>query len=391
MYLSQAFSYINHGQAQKIEFIRGFFPPDIIARYFDQFWSGRPQADAASLEFAKSPSADAKAKLTKEFMALLAENFGMSAYVLPAVLFAVVASIVLFIGFAGGLSFAEHLTTNSYPVAPLGLRMDLVSIAAIFGAFTYIASDAITRNHQWTFHASDLSWYSLRLVFAVPLGQAIALTWTGGATGSNGVGPATGAFLAFVVSMFSFESITAMLSSVAAKTGTVPSSAPVDKNDVILSLAGVDQENARSLAVEGITTVSQLVAVDPIRTSIGTGLPFEYVVKLIDAALLWDYLVSDVGSLRPFGFRGATDVLSYIEEQRTATSSSSSSAGGAPPPTTPGAAPDMDSLLVAIAGKTKIDPVGLRNVFARIGVDPYVDFVLRMYNAGEQTYNLGKA
>ena len=203
---------------------------------------------------------------------------------------------------------------NLAPVKPLGLQMDLVSVAAIFGAFTWVVSDSIARNHLWTFHPSDLSWYALRLLIAVPLGQAIAVAWPSTPAGGT-LGVGTGPFLAFVISMFSFDSITKILSSVAAKAGALPSASPDERNDIVLKLAGVDDEKARALAVEGVTTITQLIAVDPVRTSIRSGLPFEYVVTLIDAALLWRYLGTDLDSFREFGFIGASQVLNFADEQ----------------------------------------------------------------------------
>ena len=174
-----------YGPSKEIQFIKGFFPPAIIAAYFREFSSGNFKAlDAADALSAAGKDAEqcrqAVAALTIEFDTVLEESFGLSAYVIPAILFAAVAFIVLFIGYTGGLGYAKSLVTKlPPPVRPLGLTLDLVSVAAIFGAFTWIASDAITRNHQWMFHPSDLSWYSLRLIFAVPLGQAIAITWSG--------------------------------------------------------------------------------------------------------------------------------------------------------------------------------------------------------------------
>ena len=100
---------------------------------------------------------------------------------------------------------------------PLGLRLDLVSVAAIFGAYTWIASNSITRGHLWTFHPSDLAWYALRLLIAVPLGQAIAQTAPGSATAG-----AVGAFLAFVISMFSLDGIKKFLAAAATRLGQHP-------------------------------------------------------------------------------------------------------------------------------------------------------------------------
>lgn len=326
--IGPVFAYINIGQPKKIEIIRGFYSSDLIARYFDQFWRGRDGFAALVRQWrAQRPnlSPDLTAELETKFAGLFRDDFGPSVYLAPSVLLTAVGFIVLFFGYAGGIALGEALVNGSPPITPLGVQLDLVSVAAIFGAFTWIASDSITRNHQWTFHPSDLSWYALRLIIAVPLGQAISVIWRAapGAAGSTpaallGTGTGTGAFLAFVISMFSLDSITKILSNVAAKAGMLPSTTPEERNDVIVKLPGVDEEKASALRTEGVTTIAQLIAVDPIRTSIRTGLPFEYVVCLIDAALLWRYVGVQLDALREFGFIGASQVLNFAEAQRPA-------------------------------------------------------------------------
>lgn len=322
--IGPALAYVNSGQARKIEIIRGFYSPDLIARYFDQFWRGRDGFAALVRRWrAQRPnlSAELTAELELGFSELFRDEFGSGTYLIPSILLAAVGFIVLFFGYAGGIALAETLlsSTNQPPIKPLGLQVDLVSVAAIFGAFTWVASDSITRNHQGTFHPSDLSWYALRLIIAVPLGRAIAAAPFAGAADSASTGllaHGTGAFLAFVISMFSLDSISRILGSVAAKTGALPSATPEERNDVIVKLPGVDEEKARALGAEGVTTIAQLIAVDPIRTSIGTGLPFEYVLGLIDAALLWRYFGIHLEALREFGFIGASQALNFAEAQR---------------------------------------------------------------------------
>jgi hypothetical protein len=406
--LGQAFAYVTKGQAKKIEFIKGFFPPAVIAAYLVEFASGDANAVAAAAALHAAGADDVKVqaangKLSEIFDDLLIGNFGIRAYALPSILFAVVAFIVLFIGYAGGLGYAESLTTKVSPVRPLGLTVDLVSVAAIFGAFTWIASDAITRNHQWTFHPSDLSWYSLRLIAAIPLGQAIAATW-----------PGNGAVLAFVIGMFSLDRITAMLSSAAAKATGVPTSTPAERDDVVLTLPGVDEDNARALAAEGISTILQLKAIDPIRTSIRTGLPFEYILCLIDAALLWDFVGADLAVMRPFGFPGASYVLNYVDQERLVfcASQEADMVAGQQPQADPAAQAKgavatklRDAALVskraivanpttamqtlwsaieakaaAASPKSKLDKTGLQSIFSAITGDDYSIFIRNMYN-----------
>jgi hypothetical protein len=52
-----------------------------------------------------------------------------------------------------------------------------------------------------------------------------------------------------------------------------------------------------------------LVTADPIRVSIRTGLSFEYVLNLINSALLWVFVGNALKLLAPLGLRGASDVL----------------------------------------------------------------------------------
>jgi hypothetical protein len=418
--LGQVFAYVTIGQAKKIQFIKTFFPPAIIAAYFREFASGSTGAMAAAdaLKAAagndQTANDEASKQIEAKFDHILDENFGLSVYIVPSILFAAVAFIVLFIGYAGGLGYAESLLapTKLSPVRPLGLTLDLVSVAAIFGAFTWIASDAITRNHQWTFHPSDLSWYTVRLIFAVPLGQAVAVAWAG--TGGNGIGASTGALIAFVISMFSLERINTLLSGVAAKVSGVPTASAAERDDVILTLPGVDEEKARALALEGVSTILQLKAVDPIRTSIRTGLPFEFVLALIDASILWIFVGNDLACLRACGFPGASYVLNFLDEERTALrnrlqaeidAGSNANADQATQEKAKEAAQNIlqiqestayllsdantrvSDLLGAIEAsaksadaKSKICKQCLRNIFSALAHDGYAIFIRNMYN-----------
>jgi hypothetical protein len=246
--------------------------------------------------------------------------------------------------------------------------LDLVSVAAIFGAYTWVASDAITRNHQWTLHPSDLSWYALRLIIAVPLGQAIALLWHGAPSGGGGssasvglLGAGTGAFLAFVISMFSLDSITQILSSIASKTGALPSTTPEERDDVVLRLPGVDEEKARTLQVEGVSTIAQLITVDPILISIRTGLQFEYILRLIDVALIWRYFGANTKLLCSLGFTGASSLLKLRDAQC-----------------------DQNSIASDVETDTekKITKISFLNVVEALSSDSYAIFIRRLLTSG---------
>ena len=268
------FAYLNIGQKKKIEVITGFYTPDTIADYFDQFWAGRDgfrtlvRHYRGVLDAQKPAAADA---LKKQFDQMFTTDFGVKVFIIPSIIFVAAAAIVLFLGYSGGLGLAVSFggVTKPPPVLPFGIKFDLITIAAIFGAYTWIASDAIVRCHQWTLHPSDLAWYALRMIIAVPLGQALAIAASSSATAPVPAG--IGAFAAFVGSMFSLDAITRTLATAATRFGLQMNSGAEERDDLIVKLAGVDESKANALSMEGVSTIGQLVTIDPIRVSIRTG------------------------------------------------------------------------------------------------------------------------
>lgn len=313
--MAAVFSYLNVGLKKKTEIITGFYTPDTIADYFDQFWAGRDGFCQLSRDYRAGKPGAGRA-LEEQFQALFATDFGAKTFVIPAIILLAAGAVVLFMGYAGGLGYAVALgdPAKIAPVQPFGIKLELVSIAAIFGAYTWAASDVIVRAHQWTLHPSDLAWYALRLIVAVPLGYALALAVSANPVASGATVPVgIGAFAAFVGSMFSLDAITKALGTAATRFGMPMNASPEERDDLIIKLAGVDDAKARALSTEGLTTIGQLVTVDPIRVSIRTGLSFEYVLNLVNAALLWVFVGNALKFLAPLGLRGASDVLAMDE------------------------------------------------------------------------------
>lgn len=318
--LAAIFSYLNVGLKKKTQVITGFYTPDTIAEYFNQFWAGRDGFRRLILNYRTDATAGKPVTgkaLEDQFQALFATDFGAKTFVIPAIILLAIGTVVLFMGYAGGLGYAVALgdPAQIVPVQPFGIKLELISIAAIFGAYTWVASDVIVRSHQWTLHPSDLAWYALRLIVAVPLGYALALAVGANPVASGVTVPAgIGAFAAFVGSMFSLDAITKALGTAATRFGLPMNSSPEERDDLIIKLAGVDDAKAQALSTEGLSTIGQLVAVDPIRVCIRTGLPFEYVLNLINAALLWVFVGNALKLLAPLGLRGASDVLALDDD-----------------------------------------------------------------------------
>ena len=120
--IGPVFAYINIGQAKKIEIIRGFYSPDLIAHYFDQFWRGRFDELVRQWRMQRpNISADLAANIEARFAELFRNDFGLRVYLIPSILLSAVGFIVLFFGFAGGMALAEALLSSSTqaPIKPL--------------------------------------------------------------------------------------------------------------------------------------------------------------------------------------------------------------------------------------------------------------------------------
>ena len=366
------------------------------------------------------------------FDAHLREIFGVERIAGATWMLAIVAGAVLYFAIAGGMAMAA--TAAGKPVGHLfGIRPDLASIAAIFGAYTWVTSDVILRYRQTDLSSSDINWYVLRFVVAIPLGLALAQFAGFTATAEGKTIQSSGAILAFVISMFSLSRIQEILGGLTNRAFAIPASAAGTNEDVVLALPGVDQRTADRLDAEGVSTVSQIAVADPVRLSVRTGFSFSFVLELIDRAMLWQYLGKKVLATRPYGWLGATDVLLFamaqaegarkrsdrLEELRAAHAKAVADrdAAEAAPAiqgddqaeqarqaelaklregvATAEAAleaargaidrPAPGELATAIAAKAEIEPAGLQNLVKNIHDNEHVHFILRMKEAGPTT------
>ncbi len=186
---------------------------------------------------------------------------------------------------------------------------NLTSLAAIFGAYTWVASDVISRYRLNDLGSSNLYWYSLRFIIAVPLGEAIAAL-AGGAGAGVPTGVA-GPVLAFVLSMFSLPRLQSMLGGLAAKTYNLPASPDAARDDMPIQMPGIDQNTADILAGESVNTIAAIAAADPVMLNGRTAIPFNLVLEYIDTAILWKFTGSQLLTMREFGWAGASHVLAF--------------------------------------------------------------------------------
>jgi hypothetical protein len=172
------YRYVMVTQLLRRRLIRSYYSPQTITEYLQQFWSERDNVREllAGWEPGNPPPEKSAQDIVREFDEILDEYFGLAQFAFPFVLLTLVGLIVLFFAIEGGLTFARSPAAQppagniDMALFVVGIRIDLISIAAIFGAYTWITSDAIARNYQGTLNSSHLYWYALRLIIAIPLG-----------------------------------------------------------------------------------------------------------------------------------------------------------------------------------------------------------------------------
>jgi hypothetical protein len=297
--------YFNYGQTARISRIKGFFSVSSIRYYLQRFWKADKACRDAIELWDKQKSGAAKDGLINQLDIKINETFGHDRSQQAMTFITLLTVVILFFTYEGGLQLARE---GQNPHNLLGVKVDVISLAAIFGAYTWITSDVIYRYRQSDLGSSDLYWYALRLIVAIPLGQAIA----------KAAPTDSGALLAFVISMFSLPRIQQILGSLVNRIPGIPVTTEDARDDITLRLPGIDQRVSDKLSAEGVTTVSQLAAIDPVFLSSRAGIPFQLLLKYIDSAILWRLVGPKLLSLREFGWCGASDIISFAERQQQA-------------------------------------------------------------------------
>jgi hypothetical protein len=298
-------SYILDGQGRKRNSILTYYTPELIRMYIlhwrpcgftsdDQF----PEKDVLSY-IAGTDITDEDVK--RRFEEMLKEYFGYRRFILPVILLSAVSTVVLSIACSSGLALASGGEKHF----PLGLELNIVSIAGIAGAYTWVTWDAVTKFHQNWLHPADLFWYAGRFVIAVPIGHAIAV-YAGSDTEPAAVG--WGAAAAFVVGIFSLDAIMARLDALGSRALNLRED-PNEGDDLVMAVPGIGRDTSSKLKIEGITTASQLANADPIRLSLVTSMSIGYILEIVDRAILFGCAKEFLGKLQGIGWTRASDVL----------------------------------------------------------------------------------
>jgi hypothetical protein len=109
--ISPIISYVNFGEAKKVEIIRGFYSPVLIAEYYEQFWKGHEGLASLVTQWyhaQPNPPDTLKQKLEQSFAEFFREGFGLTVYFIPLILLITVAFIILFLDFPAASHWLKH-------------------------------------------------------------------------------------------------------------------------------------------------------------------------------------------------------------------------------------------------------------------------------------------
>jgi hypothetical protein len=263
--------------------------------YLSNFWANRIE----KYGIAGSPSTQnhlrAISTLSQQetqalFERVYIDQYGIAPFIVPL---AVIVTIVF-----GESILAVFLVYHDIEIWGAGRTL---IISAIAGAYLFSIGDAVLSVRKRSLNVSDLYWYALRLALAIPIGIAF------GAAGNGAVGHTV---VAFSISALPVDVLIKLIRRFASKA--ILSSESDEAPDQLISLQGVTVATSALLAAEGVTSIEQLVAMDPILISIRTGLPFSLILFLNSQAVVRRRFGEGADKVRTLGLVDAQSIAALL-------------------------------------------------------------------------------
>ncbi|SAK54493.1 hypothetical protein AWB81_01266 [Caballeronia arationis] len=234
------------------------------------------------------------------FETIYHEEFGLYSFLPPFLLLVVItyAEAVLLapLRACGGDSPACHGVI-------FGAGAQLV-ISAIAGAYMFAVSDAVINIRRRSLNVSDVYWYALRAFLALPIATLFA------AAPGDSMKPV----FAFAVAMLPVDVLMKEIRRLAYPASLAQTN-PEEKGDQLLTLAGVTTPVVGLFLAEGVYSVEQIAASDPVLLAIRTGLPFRFVLRLGGQAIVRRHLGDRARELVPLGLADAGPICDLVKRE----------------------------------------------------------------------------
>jgi hypothetical protein len=233
------------------------------------------------------------------FARIYHDQYGLGPFVVPFVILLAVAYA------SAALVACNYVAQNCPPTLQVACVYKLGSpllVSSLAGAFMFVVSDSVLSIRRKSLNISDVYWYSLRLFLAIPLALVIANASTG-----DGQHIAT----AFALGTLPVDA----LMKVVRRMG-FPQFTDQDKengrSDKLLVLQGVTLPVVATLESEGINSIEQVAAADPVLLSIRTGFPFRFTLRLGSQAIVRRHLGENAARLLPVGLADVVPVYLLV-------------------------------------------------------------------------------
>jgi hypothetical protein len=289
---------------------------------------------------------------TAAFDTMYSTWYGRRFFVLPGLILFLVSLISVVL-----VTFTAFDTLGHYtnPV----VNLPATAVAALAGAYLWVAHDLILRARRLDMGPSDILWASLRFIIAVPMGYAL------GSLLNESLAP----LIAFTLASFPLSELLSIMRRVTAQKLDL---GPTDQeaHDDIVKLQGIDAQIVERLRNEDITTVTQLAYCDPVRVVMRSNLTFSFVTDCMNQALAWLYFEDRLAVLRPLGLRGAAEIKNFVDAYDDADPQSKCRTG-------------HDAAVAAlpkVAEALQQSPETVLIVFREIAGDPYTVFLAQAWS-----------
>ena len=234
------------------------------------------------------------------------------------------------------------------------VELNAAALAALAGAYMWVVGDFIWRGRRMDFSPADVSWGTLRLFIAIPLGIFVGSI----------VKPDVLAFVAFGLGSFPLETVQTFLRQLSAKSLNIDLGAI--QNSELLRLDGVDQALVERLVHEDITSICQLAYCNPIQLTMRSNLSFNAVVDLVSQSLAWIYIGEKLPLVRPLGLRGAYEIRGWVEDLGTGSTDTDRR--------------NAQNLIPEIAQRLGLDQERIWYAVTMIANDPYTNFIYQTWS-----------
>jgi len=280
-----------------------------LVAYLQRFWSPsliRSLQKAGLLDPNDSTNdwrtnADKNPELCEQLFArIYHEQYGLVPFVVPFI-------VLLSVAYAGAALVASNYLKQDCShtlqmICAYDLRRPLL-LSSLAGAFMFIVSDAVLSIRRKSLNISDVYWYALRLFLAIPLALVIA-----------NASPGEGAHVAIAFALGTLPIDPLM--KVIRRLG-FPQLTEQDRegggSDKLLVLEGVTLPIVATLESEGINSIEQVAAADPVLLSIRTGFPFRFTLRLGSQAIVRRHLGENAVNLLKVGLADVVPIYLLVK------------------------------------------------------------------------------